>query len=97
MHRVNRESEERCSGAPHLAKNQRDVGHPAFVRELVTAGLKVNVLPQAEPGSGSETALAAGLRPPGRLRLPLRFLRRSACGLGVSWMLPAAHEICPAD
>jgi hypothetical protein len=30
---VNLQSEGRCSGIPHLAKNERDVGHPAFVRE----------------------------------------------------------------
>ena len=29
MHRMNRESEVRRSGIPHLAKNERDVGHPA--------------------------------------------------------------------
>src|ERR1700691_3540947 len=33
MHWINRESEGRCSGIPHLAKNERDVGHPSFVRE----------------------------------------------------------------
>ncbi len=33
VHRTNRNSEEWCSGIPHLAKNERDVGHPAFVRE----------------------------------------------------------------
>jgi hypothetical protein len=30
---MNRESEGRCSGIPHLAKNERDVGHPALARE----------------------------------------------------------------
>jgi hypothetical protein len=29
LHGVNQESEGRCSGIPHLAKNERDVGHPA--------------------------------------------------------------------
>jgi hypothetical protein len=33
VHRMNRESEGRCSGIPHLAENERDVGHPSFVRE----------------------------------------------------------------
>jgi hypothetical protein len=33
LHRMNRDSEGRCSGIPHLAKNEQDVGHPAFVRE----------------------------------------------------------------
>jgi hypothetical protein len=31
--RMNRESEGKSSGIPHLAKNERDVGHPPFVRE----------------------------------------------------------------
>jgi hypothetical protein len=30
---MNRESEGKSSGIPHLAKNERDVGHPSFVRE----------------------------------------------------------------
>src|ERR1700689_4583172 len=29
---MNRESEGKSSGIPHLAKNERDVGHPSFVR-----------------------------------------------------------------
>jgi hypothetical protein len=29
----NRESEGKSSGIPHLAKNERDAGHPSFVRE----------------------------------------------------------------
>jgi hypothetical protein len=29
VRRVNQESEGRCSGIPHLAKNERDMGHPA--------------------------------------------------------------------
>jgi hypothetical protein len=29
VHRMNRKPEGRCSGIPHLAKNERDVGHPA--------------------------------------------------------------------
>jgi hypothetical protein len=33
VHRMNRESEGRCIGIPHLAKNQRDMGHPAAVGE----------------------------------------------------------------
>jgi hypothetical protein len=33
MHRMNRESEVKCNGIPYLAKNERDVGHPAFVEE----------------------------------------------------------------
>ena len=32
-YRMNRESEGRCCGIPHLAKNERDVGHPALARE----------------------------------------------------------------
>jgi hypothetical protein len=32
VHRMNRESEEGSSGIPHLAKNERDMGHPSFVR-----------------------------------------------------------------
>ncbi len=36
--RMNQESEGGCSGIPHLAKNQRDVGHPAFVKEPGTEG-----------------------------------------------------------
>src|ERR1700722_13560668 len=30
LHRTKRESEGRSSGIPHLAKNERDVGHPSF-------------------------------------------------------------------
>jgi hypothetical protein len=30
---MNRESEGKSSGIPHLAKNERDMGHPSFVRE----------------------------------------------------------------
>src|ERR1700691_338671 len=30
---MNRESEGKSSGIPHLAKNQRDMGHPSLVRE----------------------------------------------------------------
>src|ERR1700677_2372118 len=30
---MNRESEGKTSGIPHLAKNERDMGHPSFVRE----------------------------------------------------------------
>ena len=33
VHRITRELEGRFSGIPHLAKNERDVGHPALVRE----------------------------------------------------------------
>jgi hypothetical protein len=33
VHRMNQESEGRCCGIPHLAKNERDMGHPAFVWE----------------------------------------------------------------
>src|ERR1700685_197040 len=33
LHRTNRESEGKSSGIPHLAKYERDVGHPSFVRE----------------------------------------------------------------
>jgi hypothetical protein len=33
VHRVNRQSEGKTSGIPHLAKNERDVGHPSFVVE----------------------------------------------------------------
>ena len=33
VHRMNRKSEGRCSGIPHLAKNERDMGHPASVRD----------------------------------------------------------------
>jgi hypothetical protein len=33
---MNRESEGKSSGIPHLAKNERDMGHPSFVRELET-------------------------------------------------------------
>jgi len=32
VHRMNRESEGGSRGIPHLAKNERDVGHPAFSR-----------------------------------------------------------------
>jgi hypothetical protein len=32
VHRMNPESEGRCTGIPHLAKNERDMGHPAFVK-----------------------------------------------------------------
>src|ERR1700677_5077522 len=34
VHRVNRESKGKSSSIPHLAKNERDVGHPSFVGEL---------------------------------------------------------------
>jgi hypothetical protein len=30
---MNRESEGKRSGIPHLAKNERDVGHPSLARE----------------------------------------------------------------
>jgi hypothetical protein len=30
---MDQESAGKSSGIPHLAKNQRDVGHPSFVRE----------------------------------------------------------------
>src|ERR1700733_8030509 len=30
---MNRESEGKSSGIPHLAKNERDMGHPSLVRE----------------------------------------------------------------
>ena len=30
---MDRESEGKSSGIPHLAKHERDVGHPSFVRE----------------------------------------------------------------
>ena len=33
VRRMNRESEGRYSGVPHLAKPERDMGHPAFVKE----------------------------------------------------------------
>ena len=33
VYRVNLQLEGRSRGIPHLAKNERDVGHPAFVRE----------------------------------------------------------------
>jgi hypothetical protein len=33
MPRAHRESDGKSSGIPHLAKNERDVGHPSFVRE----------------------------------------------------------------
>jgi hypothetical protein len=29
VHRMNRESEGQSVGIPHLAKNERDVGHPS--------------------------------------------------------------------
>src|ERR1700733_13731603 len=30
---MNRESEGKSRGIPHLAKNERDMGHPSFVKE----------------------------------------------------------------
>jgi hypothetical protein len=33
MRRMNQESEGKSSGIPHLAKNERDVGHPSWVWE----------------------------------------------------------------
>jgi hypothetical protein len=30
---MNQESEGKSGGIPHLAKNERDMGHPSFVRE----------------------------------------------------------------
>jgi len=33
---MNRQSEEKRSGIPHLAKNERDMGHPSLVRERET-------------------------------------------------------------
>jgi hypothetical protein len=30
VHRMNRESEGKSGGIPHLAKNERDMGHPSF-------------------------------------------------------------------
>jgi hypothetical protein len=40
MHRTNRESEGNGSGIPHLAKNKRDMGHPALLREAEAQILK---------------------------------------------------------
>ena len=37
---MNRESEVRCIGIPHLAKNERDVGHPALAGNAVTSAVK---------------------------------------------------------
>ena len=34
VHGMNRESEGWCSGIPHLAKNERDVGHPSFAKPV---------------------------------------------------------------
>jgi hypothetical protein len=39
-HRMNQEAGGKSSGIPHLAKNERDVGHPSFVGER-----KVDPLP----------------------------------------------------
>ena len=33
VHRMNRKSEGKSSHIPHLAKNERDMGHPSVVRE----------------------------------------------------------------
>src|ERR1700683_1652434 len=44
VRRVNPESEGQSSGIPHLAKNERDVGHPSFVREREIAGLAFHEL-----------------------------------------------------
>jgi GAF domain-containing protein len=33
MPRAHRESDGKSSGIPHLAKNERDVGHPSLVKE----------------------------------------------------------------
>jgi hypothetical protein len=33
VHRMIRDSEGKSSGIPHLAKNERDMGHPSFVRK----------------------------------------------------------------
>jgi hypothetical protein len=46
---MNRESEGRFSGIPHLAKNERDVGHPAFVREPGTTYGIFSMLTEANP------------------------------------------------
>ena len=40
VHRMNVSSEGRCSGIPHLAINERDMGHPALVRELEAYSLR---------------------------------------------------------
>jgi hypothetical protein len=40
-HRMNQEAGGKSSGIPHLAKNERDVGHPSFVGER-----KVDPLPR---------------------------------------------------
>ena len=51
MHRMNRESKGRCIGIPHLAKNERDVGHPAFVRESAVLTQHFAVQPGFNSGS----------------------------------------------
>jgi hypothetical protein len=41
--RMNGESEGKSSGIPHLAKNERDVGHPSSMREgSKTSGAKAH-------------------------------------------------------
>jgi hypothetical protein len=44
-HRMNQEAGGKSSGIPHLAKNERDVGHPSFVGER-----KVDPLPSRGEG-----------------------------------------------
>jgi hypothetical protein len=39
---MNRESEGKSSGIPHLAKNERDMGHPAVVFGLGRVGEEFN-------------------------------------------------------
>ena len=52
---MNRESEGKSSGIPHLAKNERDVGHPYFVREPECEGSVA-----AEGDDGIDARGAAG-------------------------------------
>ncbi len=51
MHRMNRESKGSSIGIPHLAKNERDVGHPAFVREPAVLTQHFAVQPGFNSGS----------------------------------------------
>jgi hypothetical protein len=49
-HRMNQESEVKSRGIPHLAKNERDVGHPSFARE---PGLKQKLYAERSATIGS--------------------------------------------
>ncbi len=71
--RVHRESEGKSSGIPHLAKNERDVGHPSFVREPVARPTKLGFWAYdcagTEPRASSTIAAACDTLPAPRVTM----------------------------